>query len=109
MLAGLYMLYVIIMTLLNPKLAPQLPAEERNVPVKAVLVALLTSFAPLAGLIGAALGSIISASPRRRRRRPWAHSARFCSRSATVPITSGDGTCAWSRATACSLLRSSSI
>src|SRR5437870_5651348 len=32
MLAGLYMLYVIIMTLLNPKLAPQLPAEERNVP-----------------------------------------------------------------------------
>ena len=59
MLAGLYMLYVIIMTLLNPKLAPQLPAEERNVPVKAVLVALLTSFAPLAGLIGAALGSII--------------------------------------------------
>jgi TRAP-type mannitol/chloroaromatic compound transport system permease large subunit len=59
MLASLYMLYVIIMTLLNPKLAPQLPAEERNVPVKAVLVALLTSFAPLAGLIGAALGSII--------------------------------------------------
>jgi TRAP-type mannitol/chloroaromatic compound transport system permease large subunit len=59
MLAGLYMLYVIIMTLLNPKLAPRLPAEERNVPVATVLLALLTSFAPLAGLIGAALGSII--------------------------------------------------
>ena len=59
MLAGLYMLYVIIMTLLNPKLAPRLPAEERNVPVATVLTALLTSFAPLAGLIGAALGSII--------------------------------------------------
>jgi TRAP-type mannitol/chloroaromatic compound transport system permease large subunit len=59
MLAGLYMLYVIIMTLLNPKLAPQLPAEERNVPVMTVLWALVTSFAPLAGLIGAALGSII--------------------------------------------------
>jgi TRAP-type mannitol/chloroaromatic compound transport system permease large subunit len=59
MLAGLYMLYVIIMTLLNPKLAPKLPADERNVPVTAVLWALLTSFAPLAGLIGAALGSII--------------------------------------------------
>src|SRR6266487_2485317 len=58
MLAGLYMLYV-VMTLLNPKLAPQLPAEERNVPVTTVLWALLTSFAPLAGLIGAALGSII--------------------------------------------------
>jgi len=59
MLAGLYMLYVIIITLLNPKLAPRLPAEERNVPVATVLTALLTSFAPLAGLIGAALGSII--------------------------------------------------
>ncbi len=59
MLAGLYMLYVIIMTLLNPKLAPRLPPEERDVPVATILWALLTSFAPLAGLIGAALGSII--------------------------------------------------
>ena len=59
MLAGLYMLYVVIMTLLNPKLAPRLPLEERDVPVKTVALALLTSFAPLAGLIGAALGSII--------------------------------------------------
>jgi TRAP-type mannitol/chloroaromatic compound transport system permease large subunit len=59
MLASLYMLYVITMALLNPALAPQLPAEERKVPVKTVLMALLTSFAPLAGLIGAALGSII--------------------------------------------------
>src|SRR5207244_918006 len=55
MLASLYMLYVIIMTLLNPKLAPRLPAEERNVPVATVLWSLVTSFAPLAGLIGAAL------------------------------------------------------
>jgi TRAP-type mannitol/chloroaromatic compound transport system permease large subunit len=59
MLAGLYMLYVMIMALLNPKLAPRLPAEERNVPLAQVGWALLTSFAPLAGLIGAALGSII--------------------------------------------------
>jgi len=59
MLASLYMLYVIIMTLLNPSLAPQLPPEERKVPITTVLMALLTSFAPLAGLIGAALGSII--------------------------------------------------
>jgi TRAP-type mannitol/chloroaromatic compound transport system permease large subunit len=59
MLASLYMLYVIISTLLNPKLAPKLSAEERNVPVATVLWALLTSFAPLAGLIGAALGSIM--------------------------------------------------
>src|SRR5215216_3460742 len=59
MLAGLYMLYVIIMTLLNPNLAPRLPLEERNVPYKDIFTALLTSFAPLGGLIGAALGSII--------------------------------------------------
>jgi tripartite ATP-independent transporter DctM subunit len=60
MLAGLYMLYVIIISLLNPKLAPRLPPEERNVPLKTVIIALVTSFAPLAGLIGAALGSIIA-------------------------------------------------
>ncbi|MGB9364628.1 MAG: TRAP transporter large permease subunit [Xanthobacteraceae bacterium] len=59
MLASLYMLYVIIMTLLNPKLAPKLPESERNVPYKTIFISLLTSFAPLAGLIGAALGSII--------------------------------------------------
>ncbi len=59
MLAGLYMLYTIIMALLHPQLAPQLPIEERNIPLKTVLWALLTSFAPLALLIGAALGSII--------------------------------------------------
>jgi TRAP-type mannitol/chloroaromatic compound transport system permease large subunit len=59
MLAGLYILYVVIMTLLNPKLAPQLPLEERKVPVRTVFWALVTSFLPLAALIGAALGSII--------------------------------------------------
>jgi TRAP-type mannitol/chloroaromatic compound transport system permease large subunit len=59
MLAGLYILYTMIMALLNPKLAPRLPAEERNVPFLAIGHALVTSFLPLAALIGAALGSII--------------------------------------------------
>ena len=59
MLAGLYILFVLIMAMLNPKLAPKLPDEERNVPLKTVLTALVTSFAPLAGLIAAALGSIV--------------------------------------------------
>jgi TRAP-type mannitol/chloroaromatic compound transport system permease large subunit len=59
MLASLYMLYTVVMTLLNPKLAPQLPPEERNVAFGVVFWALITSFAPLAGLIAAALGSII--------------------------------------------------
>jgi TRAP-type mannitol/chloroaromatic compound transport system permease large subunit len=60
MLAGLYVLYTIIMAVLNPKLAPRLPPEERNVPPSTVIWSLITSFAPLAGLIGAALGSIIA-------------------------------------------------
>ncbi|MDQ2083439.1 TRAP transporter large permease subunit [Xanthobacteraceae bacterium Astr-EGSB] len=59
MLASLYILYVVIMASLNPKLAPQLPEEERHVPVGKVLYALATSFLPLALLIGAALGSIL--------------------------------------------------
>lgn len=59
MLAGLYMLYTILITLLNPKLAPRLPVEERNVPISTVLWALVTSFLPLFALIAAALGSIV--------------------------------------------------
>src|ERR1700674_894011 len=59
MLASLYILYTMIMAVLNPKLAPRLPPEERNVPVGTVLWSLATSFLPLALLIAAALGSII--------------------------------------------------
>ena len=59
MLAGLYALYTGIMALLNPKLAPRLPPEERNVSYTQIATALVTSFLPLAGLIGAALGSIM--------------------------------------------------
>src|SRR5262245_29270361 len=59
MLASLYILYTALMALLNPKLAPKLPPEERNVPLVKILQALVISFLPLAALIGAALGSII--------------------------------------------------
>ena len=59
MLAGLYILFTMIMALLNPKLAPKLPPEQRNVPVGEVAWSLLTSFAPLFVLIAAALGSIV--------------------------------------------------
>ncbi len=59
MLAGLYALYTCLMALLNPKLAPKLPAEVRNVPYGQIVLALITSFLPLAALIGAALGSIM--------------------------------------------------
>ena len=60
MLARLYMLYTIIMALLNPKLAPQVARErKKRTHRQTIFMALLTSFAPLAGLIAAALGSII--------------------------------------------------
>jgi len=59
MLAGMYILYVIVRTALNPKLAPKMPKEERSVPIGTILLNLLTSFFPLAILISAVLGSII--------------------------------------------------
>jgi len=58
MLAGLYMVYVIVRCWLNPSLAPKLPEEERNVPVLTIIWALLTSFFPLALLILSVLGAI---------------------------------------------------
>jgi tripartite ATP-independent transporter DctM subunit len=59
MLASLYIIFTMIMALLNPSLAPRLPESERNVPFWQVVWALATSFLPLASLIFAALGSII--------------------------------------------------
>jgi tripartite ATP-independent transporter DctM subunit len=59
MLAGLYIAYVMIRAVLNPKLAPPLPAEERNVPFGTVFYELVTSFVPLALLIFAVLGAIM--------------------------------------------------
>jgi tripartite ATP-independent transporter DctM subunit len=59
MLASLYIVFTMIMSLLNPSLAPKLSIEERNVPFLKVLWALATSFLPLALLIFAALGSIV--------------------------------------------------
>jgi tripartite ATP-independent transporter DctM subunit len=59
MLAGLYMLYVIIRAMIDPSLAPKLPPEERNVPFSTVVYELATSFLPLALLILAVLGAIM--------------------------------------------------
>jgi tripartite ATP-independent transporter DctM subunit len=59
MLSLMYVGYVIIRAMINPKLAPKLPAEERNVPFRVVLKMLATSFFPLAILVGAVLGSIL--------------------------------------------------
>lgn len=59
MLAGLYMLYVIGRTLINPSLAPKLPKEQTDIPLKKVFSMLLTSFVPLAILILSVLGAIL--------------------------------------------------
>lgn len=59
MLTGLYIGYVMIRAMLNPKLAPPLPLEERTVPFATVLQELVTSFVPLALLIFSVLGAIM--------------------------------------------------
>ncbi|MHB1217526.1 MAG: TRAP transporter large permease [Alphaproteobacteria bacterium] len=59
MLAGLYIIYVMARAMLNPALAPKMPKEERDVPFVKVVVALVTSFLPLAALIVSVLGAIL--------------------------------------------------
>jgi tripartite ATP-independent transporter DctM subunit len=58
LLAGLYMVYVIIRCTLNPALAPKLPKEQTDVPWTKVAWALATSFFPLTLLIMSVLGAI---------------------------------------------------
>jgi tripartite ATP-independent transporter DctM subunit len=59
LLAMLYILYVIARAIINPKLMPKLPKEETDVPLGTILLALLTSFFPLAILILSVLGAIL--------------------------------------------------
>ncbi|MEK9671075.1 MAG: TRAP transporter large permease subunit [Rhodospirillaceae bacterium] len=60
MLAGLYMLYVIGRATINPALAPKVNAEEAaEILGSNVIIALLTSFFPLAILILFVLGAIL--------------------------------------------------
>ncbi|WP_198377022.1 TRAP transporter large permease [Neoroseomonas rubea] len=59
MLAGLYILYAMGIAIVKPSVAPRLPPEEVNIPFGRILVALLTSFIPLAALIAMVLGAIL--------------------------------------------------
>jgi tripartite ATP-independent transporter DctM subunit len=59
MLAGFYIIYVIIRATLNPSLAPKPPKEQWDIPLKELLLMLLTSFVPLAVLILSVLGAIL--------------------------------------------------
>ena len=57
-LAGFYVLYVIIRVIINPKLAPNL-SKDVKVPFGEVVKRLVTSFIPLAVLIMSVLGAIV--------------------------------------------------
>ena len=59
MLAGMYMVYVVVRVMINPALAPPLPETERNVPFVTIIRELLTSFVPLSLLIFSVLGAIM--------------------------------------------------
>jgi tripartite ATP-independent transporter DctM subunit len=59
MLAGLYILYAIGIAIVKPSVAPRLPPDAVAVPFARILLALLTSFFPLALLIVAVLGAIL--------------------------------------------------
>ncbi|MDP2989070.1 MAG: TRAP transporter large permease subunit, partial [Kiritimatiellota bacterium] len=59
MLAGLYIAYVVIRVIINPKLAPKPSREEADIPLKELMMMLLTSFVPLAVLILSVLGAIL--------------------------------------------------
>jgi tripartite ATP-independent transporter DctM subunit len=58
-LAGMYIVYVIIVAILKPERAPPLPKEEGNVPAGEVMVMLFKSFVPLTLLILSVLGAIM--------------------------------------------------
>lgn len=58
MLAGLYIVYVIIRVFINPSIAPR-PAVDHSISRKQVYLQLITSFVPLTALIMLVLGSIL--------------------------------------------------
>jgi tripartite ATP-independent transporter DctM subunit len=58
-LAGMYIVYVVIVAILKPERAPPLPKEEGDVPVGEVVVMLFKSFVPLTLLILSVLGAIM--------------------------------------------------
>ncbi|MBX9595910.1 MAG: TRAP transporter large permease subunit, partial [Roseomonas sp.] len=59
MLAGLYIAYAMGIAIVKPSVAPRLPPDQVNVPFGTIVLALLTSFIPLAALIAMVLGAIL--------------------------------------------------
>jgi tripartite ATP-independent transporter DctM subunit len=59
LLAGMYAVFVAILAVVKPQLAPSLPKEQTEVPVAQVVMLLLKSFVPLAVMILCVLGAIM--------------------------------------------------
>ena len=59
MLAGMYCVYVMVLAVFKPHLAPPLPKEQGNVPLAQVVAMVFKSFVPLAILILCVLGAIM--------------------------------------------------
>lgn len=59
MLAGLYIMLIMVRAWFNPSLAPKPPMADRHIPVWRILLDMTTSFLPLAFLILAVLGAIL--------------------------------------------------
>lgn len=59
LLAGSYLIYIIIRATLQPNLAPRPPETDEKIPVTRILWMMLTSFFPLAILILSVLGAIL--------------------------------------------------
>ncbi|MBN9260344.1 MAG: C4-dicarboxylate ABC transporter [Alphaproteobacteria bacterium 64-6] len=60
MLAGIYLIYLMGRSILNPKLGPPVPPEERIHSAGVILKEVFLGVVPLAGLITATLGSILA-------------------------------------------------
>ena len=60
MLAGIYLVYLVIRSFINPKLGPPVPREERVTSVVAILREVAVGVLPLLLLITATLGSILA-------------------------------------------------
>ena len=59
LLAGMYIAYVVIRAVINPKFAPPLPKEKSNYTMPQVVALVFKSFVPLAILILCVLGAIM--------------------------------------------------
>ena len=75
----IFMLYILVLSVLRPRWVPPLPVEARTLRGWVLLKRVLWGVVPAMSLIFLVLGTIFSASPRRRRPARWARSAPSCS------------------------------